>query len=326
MLRGVSAALRLRPHRSGVGLQLTARTIELLHLDAPTPHLVHCLGRAPGIEPGDMLSVALELTPLHSAAPLHLHAELRPMRLLFNPELLSCFLLFFILPPSHYGAARELEKALHTGRRAVNSGLAGWLGGLVYDSTTRRHAPIHVSIHVQDLQLLLLEPPHDNRTLSDPPAPTDAGAAAAGAAAAGGGRHLVWAEGAEKEACVLPHTLLLRTDLLSIESDPEPPQAAPGAPPAAPPGDHGFTFGGRSVCASLPPLIDPAAWLAGSTEAEACVAADGWCLQPLDGWVRVAGRLDRNGGARLPHVLIDIGMADGERGRARLRLREQQAA
>ena len=157
MLRGVSAALRLRPHRSGVGLQLTARTIELLHLDAPTPHLVHCLGRAPGIEPGDMLSVALELTPLHSAAPLHLHAELRPMRLLFNPELLSCFLLFFILPPSHYGAARELEKALHTGRRAVNSGLAGWLGGLVYDSTTRRPAPIHVSIHVQDLQLLFSE-------------------------------------------------------------------------------------------------------------------------------------------------------------------------
>lgn len=320
VLRGVSTALRLRPHRSGVGVQLTARTIELLHLDAPTPHLVHCLARAPASE-GDMLSIAVELMPLHSTAPLHMHAELRPVRLLFNPELLSCFLLFFILPPSHYGAGRELEKAIRTKRRAVSSSLGGWLGSLVFDGTTRRHAPIHVSIHVQDLQLLWVEPPHDNRTLSDPPAPTGAGAAPAGA-----GRHLVWAEGAEKEPCVLPHTLLLRSDLISIESDPEPPQAAPGAPPAAPPGDHGFTFGGRSVRASLPPLIDPAAWLAGSDEAEACVAADGWCLQPMDGWVRVAGRLDLNLGARLPHLLIDIFMADGERGRARLRLREEQAA
>ena len=46
----------------------------------------------------------------------------------------------------------------------------------------------------------------------------------------------------------------------------------------------------------------------------------------MDAWVRVAGRLDLNGGARLPHVLMDIWMADGERGRARLRLREEQAA
>ena len=75
MLRGVGAALRLRPHRSGVGVQLTARTIELLHLDAPTPHLVHCLARAPARAAdaeGDMLSLALELAPLHSAAPLHM--------------------------------------------------------------------------------------------------------------------------------------------------------------------------------------------------------------------------------------------------------------
>ena len=184
----------------------------------------------------------------------------------------------------------------------------------MYDRTTRRHAPIHVSIHVRALELLWVEPPDDNRTLSHPRAP-----AGDGAAPTGGGRHLVWAEGAEKEGCVLPHTLLLHSDLISIESDPEPPQAAPGAPPAAPPGDHGFTFGGRRVRASLPPLIDPAAWLAGSDEAEASVAADGWCLQPVDGCVRVAGRIDLNAGAHLPHLLIDIVMADGER---RLRLRD----
>ena len=129
----------------------------------------------------------------------------------------------------------------------------------MYDRTTRRHAPIHVSIHVRELELLWVEPPHDNRTLSHPAAP-----AGGDAAPSGGGRHLVWAAGAEKEGCVLPHTLLLRAHLVSIESDPEPPQAAPGAPPTAPPGDHGFTFGGRRVRASLPPLIDPAAWLAGS--------------------------------------------------------------
>ncbi len=362
VLRGVSAALRLRPHRSGMGLQLSARRLELLHLDAPTPHLVPCIAPEPGAEGQDMISTAIEIAPLHSVSPFHMHAEVRPIRLIFNPEVLACFLQFFILPPSHYAASLEFEQVAATGTRAINTGLAAWLGGMVYDRSARQYRPVHVSIHVHDIRILWVEPPAEHRELAAVAAAAPAAAAAAptvgeasssssslsaaaaSAAAAGPGRHLVWPAGAEHEPRALcPHALLLRTDIITIESDPEPPAppsyarsggGAAAAPPPPPPADHGFTFGGKNARVALLPPIDAAAWLRGDDEAEACVAVDGWCIPPVDGWVRVAGHVPQPGGgggggdsiARRPHVLMDIWTADGERSMLRVRLREEQAS
>ena len=115
--------------------------------------------RLEGKDERNGLSLSLSLRPPHSAEFINLVGEVRALRLIINPNLLSDLARFFVVPPSHWAAAKKLQAKLR------NTNLFDYGGGtsLVHalrDAVKGKGArPFKVSIKVHAPQLLLLEPP-----------------------------------------------------------------------------------------------------------------------------------------------------------------------